>query len=79
MNPSNTPETNLPTMVEPPSLPVKAAISPEEMGKALQLRHENRLTVRKPILPDLLEAPTDGGYTIISLRNPLTRFVRAVW
>lgn len=62
MNPSNTPETNLPTMVEPPSLPVKAAISPEEMGKALQLRHENRLTVRKPILPDLLEAPTDGGY-----------------
>ena len=62
MNPSNTSESNLPTMVEPPSLPVKAAISPEEMGKALQLRHENRLTVRKPILPDLLETQTDGGY-----------------
>lgn len=62
MNPNNTPETNLPTMVDPPSLPVKAEISPEEMGKALQLRHENRLTVRKPILPDLLETQTDGGY-----------------
>lgn len=62
MNPSNTSESNLPTTPEPMNLPIKAAISPEEMGKALQLRHENRLTVRKPILPDLLETQTDGGY-----------------
>ncbi len=38
-----------------PSLPVKVDISPEDMCKALQLRHENRLTVREPILPDVVK------------------------
>ena len=42
---------NLPVPVDSkPNLPVKVDMSPEDVGKALQLRHENRLTVKEPIV-----------------------------
>lgn len=66
MNPSNTTPTtaerNLPAVIEKPSLPVKVDISPEEMSKALQLRHENRLTVKEPILPEVFNPPIEDFY-----------------
>ena len=66
MNPNNeiikTPEPNLPIPIgqnlpvpaEPKAVvPVKLDMSPEDMGKALQLRHETRLTVKEPDLPPI--------------------------
>lgn len=75
MNPNNDtaklPESNLPIPVghnlpvpvdSKPNLPVKVDMSPEDVGKALQLRHENRLTVKEPILTeDVIPLLGDGG------------------
>lgn len=54
---------NLPVPVDSkPNLPVKVDMSPEDVGKALQLRHENRLTVKEPILTeDVIPLLGDGG------------------
>lgn len=67
MNPNNenikTTDTNLPIPVgqnltvpvdSKPNLPVKVDMSPEDVGKALQFRHETRLTVKEPILPEAI-------------------------
>lgn len=75
MNPNNDTirlsETNLPIPVgqnlpvpvdSKPNLPVKVDISPEDMSKALQLRHENRLTVKEQTLPEVVTPLLgDGG------------------
>ena len=76
MNPNNeiikTPEPNLPIPIgqnlpvpaEPKAVvPVKLDMSPEEMGKALQLRHETRLTVKEPDLPPIDLSFLDKGET----------------
>lgn len=55
-------ETNLPAVVEKPELPVRTGLSMEETGKALQLRHENRLALREPILPEVIDPISDNGY-----------------
>ena len=65
MNPNNDiirlSETNLPIPVGQ-NLPVKVDISPEDMSKALQLRHENRLTVKEQTLPEAVTPLLgDGG------------------
>ena len=54
---------NLPVPVDSkPNLPVKVDMSPEDVGKALQLRHENRLTVKEPIMTeDVIPLLGDGG------------------
>ena len=54
---------NLPVPVDSkPNLPVKVDMSPEDVGKALQLRHENRLTVKEPIvMEDVIPLLGDGG------------------
>ncbi len=54
---------NLPVPVDSkPNLPVKVDISPEDMSKALQLRHENRLTVKEHTLPEVvIPLLGDGG------------------
>lgn len=66
MTPNNASNTtsvkNLSAVIPKPSLPVKVDISPEEMSKALQLRHENRLTVKEPVLPDTFNFSTDEPY-----------------
>ena len=54
---------NLPVPIDSKSnLPVKVDISPEDMSKALQLRHENRLTVKDQTLPEVVTPLLgDGG------------------
>ena len=54
---------NLPVPVEAkPNLPVKVDLSPEEMGKALQLRHETRLLLKEQTLPEVnIPLLGDGG------------------
>ena len=54
---------NLPVPVDSmPNLPVKMDMSPEDVGKALQLRHETRLTVKEPIvMEDVIPLLGDGG------------------
>lgn len=54
---------NLPVPVDSkPNLPVKVDMSPEDVSKALQLRHENRLTGKEPIvMEDVIPLLGDGG------------------
>lgn len=54
---------NLPVLVDSkPNLPVKVDMSPEDVSNALQLRHENRLTVKDPIVvEDVIPLLGDGG------------------
>ena len=75
MNPNNenikAADTNLPILVgqnlpvavdSKPNVPVKVDMSPEDVGKALQLRHETRLTVKEPIvMENVIPLLGDGG------------------